>query len=83
MIQRLALAKIIRKTDLRRFHLVTPYLDEIHARNSKTWDAEGFTCATSIDLARVQDRGKLSQKAAYFAFRKWSFFIIIVDYASI
>lgn len=53
----LALAEIFRTTEVRRFGLVTPYLDEVQERILATFDAEGFTCAAERHL---RDPGNFS-----------------------
>lgn len=46
----LALAEIFRLTGVRRYGLVTPYLDEIQERILDTFAAEGWTCAAERHL---------------------------------
>ncbi|MGI9507606.1 MAG: maleate cis-trans isomerase family protein [Geminicoccaceae bacterium] len=46
----LALAEIFRITGLRRFGLVTPYLDDIQARIIDTFEEAGFTCPAERHL---------------------------------
>lgn len=46
----LALIEIFRTTDLRRFGLVTPYLDDIQAAIIQTFQDAGFTCPTERHL---------------------------------
>lgn len=53
----LALVEIFRATGVRRFGLVTPYLDEIQERILGTFAAEGFTCAAERHL---RDPGNFS-----------------------
>lgn len=53
----LALNEIFRRTDVRRFGLVTPYLDEIQERIVANYEAAGFTCAAERHLG---DKGNYS-----------------------
>ena len=46
----LALVEIFRTTGLRRFGLVTPYLDDIQARIIDTFERAGFSCPTERHL---------------------------------
>ncbi|MGI9508559.1 MAG: maleate cis-trans isomerase family protein [Geminicoccaceae bacterium] len=46
----LALAEIFRMTGLRRFGLVTPYLDEIQTAIIRTFEKEGFICPSERHL---------------------------------
>lgn len=46
----LALGEIFRKTNVRRFGLVTPYLHDIQAKVVKTFQANGFACAAERHL---------------------------------
>lgn len=46
----LALVEIFRLAGVRRYALVTPYLDEIQARIVDTFAAEGFACAAEAHL---------------------------------
>lgn len=53
----LALAEIFRATGVRRYGLVTPYLDEIQERILPNFEREGFTCTGERHLG---DRGNFS-----------------------
>lgn len=46
----LALKEIFERTGVRRFGLVTPYLDEIQARTVATFEAAGFACGAERHL---------------------------------
>jgi len=46
----LALVEILRLAGVRRYGLVTPYLDEIQSRIVETFAAEGFACAAERHL---------------------------------
>ncbi len=46
----LALAEIFQATGVRRFGLVTPYLDDIQAKILETFTAKGFTCSAERHL---------------------------------
>ena len=47
----LALNEIFTKTGVRRFALVTPYLDEVQERIVANYQAAGFDCAISMALS--------------------------------
>ena len=53
----LALKEILERTDVRRFGLVTPYLDDIQARTVATFDGAGFACVAERHLG---DKGNFS-----------------------
>jgi len=53
----LALAEIFRATGVRRYGLVTPYLDEIQEKILPNFEREGFTCTGERHLG---DRGNFS-----------------------
>jgi maleate isomerase len=46
----LALDEIFRKTGVRRFGLVTPYLHDVQAKVVKTFETNGFACAAERHL---------------------------------
>lgn len=53
----LALVDIFRRTGVRRYGLVTPYVDEIQAKILQNFQGEGFTCAAE---RHVGDKGNFS-----------------------
>jgi len=53
----LAVREIFQRTGVRRFGLVTPYLDDIQARTVATFEGAGFTCAAERHLG---DKGNFS-----------------------
>ena len=53
----LALREIFARTGVRRFGLVTPYLDDIQERTVATFEGAGFTCAAERHLG---DKGNFS-----------------------
>ncbi len=46
----LAIKELFTRTEVRRFGLVTPYLDDIQARTVATFEGAGFTCAAERHL---------------------------------
>jgi maleate isomerase len=59
----LALVEIFHLTGVRRFGLVTPYLDDVQARIVATLAAEGFTCAGERHL-KIQDNFAFAEVGA-------------------
>ena len=53
----LALMEIFRRTNVKRYGLVTPYLDDIQAKILANFEREGLTCAAERHLG---DRGNFS-----------------------
>ena len=53
----LAMNEIFRRTGVRRFGLVTPYLDEVQARIVETFKSAGYDCAAET---HENDRGNFS-----------------------